>query len=82
MKSFNKDKFLDIYLAAYKTGQTTRQCAERIGINSIVFNGRVASLKKKGIRLPKLRRATAMTQEEVDRLNAKIDKALRDLGGK
>ena len=71
----NKESFVTAYMAAYKDGHSAVWLANKLGVHRQAVYDRVAKLHEQGIKLPKLPRFDAQTQEK-ERLNTLITEQL------
>lgn len=81
-KRIDLEKFVDDYLFIYKDGGTIGDLASWLKVPKQIVSARKAYLKKKGVRLPPLAGGyITYNRELIDKLNGKVERALKELNG-
>ena len=72
------EEFIEMWIKAYNSGLGQTWIAEQLNTTRQNVEGRAATMRKNGVKLPKLRRAQhyKTNPEEVERLNQMIDSTL------
>lgn len=80
MSTLTGEEIVDGYLEVYLAGGTMRDLAKKLGMSNTTLMSRRYQLRKKGVKLPMLASGKqTYTQEYIDKLNGKVDKALSQL---
>jgi hypothetical protein len=80
---YDRRAFVRAYMNAYKDNQTIGELAEVLKISKITCQGRLVTLRRKGVKLPNLARVKTynhVSKKEVDDLNGIVTNVLKKEG--